>query len=98
MDFGKQIEEHELPANGERNQQVVIHEETNTNNKTATPQTPRNQTEDTNDATSSSPDFSNLTTDVGDKPYIRRPPPIESPPIPPRSPPTTILPEKNSNV
>ena len=37
-----------------------------------------------------SPDFSNLTTDVGDNPYIRRPPPIESPPIPPRSPPTAV--------
>ena len=90
MDFGKQIEEHELPANAKRNQQVVIHEETNTNDETTTPQTPRNRTEDTNDAAPSSPDFSNLTTDVGDNPYIRRRPPTESPPIPPRSPPTNV--------
>ena len=90
MDFGKQIEEHELPANAERNQQVVIHEETNTNDETTTPQVPGNQTENTNDATSSSLVFSNLTTDVGDNPYIRRPPPIESPPIPPRSPFTNV--------
>ena len=33
--------------------------------------------------------FRTLTTDAGDNPYIRRPPPIESPPIPPKSPPTT---------
>ena len=44
----------------------------------------------TDDAAPPSPDFSNLTTDVGDNPYIRRPPPIESPPIPPGSP-TTIV-------
>ena len=55
-----------------------------------TPQTLRNQTEYTNDAMSSSPEFSILTTDVGDNLYIRRPPPIESPPIPPRSPPTNV--------
>ena len=90
MDFGKQIEERELPANAERNHQVVIHEETNTNDETTTPQTPGNQTENTNEATSSSPGFSNLTTDLGDNPYIRRPPPIQSPPIPPKSPPTTV--------
>ena len=65
MDFGKQIEEHELPANAERDQQVVIHEEINTNDETTTPQTPSNQTEKTNDATSLPPDFSNLTTDGG---------------------------------
>ena len=46
--------------------------------------------EDTNEVAPASPDFSNLTTDVGDNPYIRRPPPIESPPIPPRSPPTAV--------
>ena len=77
MDFGKQIKKHELPANAERNQQVVIHDGTNKNNETTTPQTPRNQTEDTNDATSSSPDFSTLTTDVGDNPYIRHPHPLK---------------------
>ena len=42
MDFGKHIEENELPANAERNQQVVIHEETNTNDETTTPQLPGN--------------------------------------------------------
>ena len=44
----------------------------------------------TNDVAPPSPDFSNLTTDVGDNPYVRRPLPIESPTIPPRSPPTTV--------
>ena len=44
----------------------------------------------TDGAAPPSPDFSNLTTDVGDNPYIRRPPPIESPPIPPGSPTTTV--------
>ena len=67
----------------ETNQQVVIQEETNTNDETTTPPTPRNQTEDTNDVAPPSPDFSNLTTQVGDNPHIRRPPPTESPPIPP---------------
>ena len=37
-----------------------------------------------------SPDFSILTTDVGDNPYIRRTPLTESPPIPPISPPTVV--------
>ena len=63
---------------------------TNTNDEDTTSQMPRNQTDDTNDEAPPSPDFSNLTTDVRDNPYIRRPPPIESPPIPPRSPPTNI--------
>ena len=49
-----------------------------------------NQTENTKDAAPSSPDFINLTTDAGDNPYIRRPPPIESPSIPPRSLLTTV--------
>ena len=49
----------------------------NTHNETTTQQVPRNQTEDTNDAAPSSPAFSNLTTDTGDNPYIRRPQPIE---------------------
>ena len=44
----------------------------------------------TNDVARPSPDFSNLTTDVGDNPYVQRPPPIESPPIAPRSPPTVV--------
>ena len=90
MDFGKQIEEHELPANAERNQQVVIQEVTNSHDATTTQQVSDNQTEDMNDAMPSTPDFSDLTTDVGDNPYIQRPPPNESPPIPLRSPPTAI--------
>ena len=77
MDFGKQIEEHELPTNAERNQQVVIHEEANMNDESTMPKTPRNKTEHMNDATSSSPDFSNLITDVGDNTYIRRPHPLK---------------------
>ena len=90
MDFGKQIDENETSKDTETNQQVIIQEETNTNDKTTTPESPRNQTEDTNDVALPSPDFSNLTTDVGDKPYKRRPPPIDSPPITPRPPPTNV--------
>ena len=62
----------------------------NTNDEAITQQVTDNQAEDTNDVTPPSPDFSNLTTDAGDNPYIRRPPPVESPPIPPRSPPTNV--------
>ena len=90
MDIGKQIDEHETPKRAEPNQQVVTQEETNANDETMTPQLPRNQTDDTNDVTSPSPDFSNLTTDVGDNPYIRHPPPIEIPPVPPKSPTMTL--------
>ena len=90
MHFGKQIDEHESPTNAEQNQQVVIQEVTNSHDATTTQQVLDNQTEYMNDATSSSPDFSNLTTDVGNNPYIRRPPPIGSPPIPPRPPPTNV--------
>ena len=57
---------HELPANAARNQQVVIQEATNSHDATTTQQVSDNQTEDMNDATSSSPDFSNLSTDVWD--------------------------------
>ena len=87
----KQIDEHETSKNTEHNRHTEIQEVTNTNDEDTTSQIPRNQTDDTNDEAQPSPDFSNLTTDVGDNPYIRRPPPIESPPIPPRSPPTTIV-------
>ena len=90
MDFGKQIDEHETSESTRNNHHVEIQEVTNTNDDDTTPQTSNNHSEDTNDVAPPSPDFSNLTTDVGDNPYIRRPPPIESPPIPPRSPPTTI--------
>ena len=50
--------------------------------------------------TPSSLDFSNPTTDVGDIPYVRRPPPVERPPILPKSPPTVVgyNPKKNSKV
>ena len=90
MDFGKQIDKHQSSANAERNQQAIIQEVTNSHDATTTQQASDNQNEDTDDATSSSPDFSNLTTDVGVNPYIPRHPPIVSPPIPPRSPPTTV--------
>ena len=90
MDFGKQIDEHETSESTRNNHHVEIQEVTNTNDEDTTPQTSKNYIEDTNDVAPPSPDFSNLTTDVGDNPYIRRPPPIESPPIPPRSPPTDV--------
>ena len=77
MDFGKQIEQYEQPANVERNQHVDIQEVTNTNDETMSPQMPTNYIEGTNDVAWPSPDFSNLTTDVGDNPYIRRPHPLE---------------------
>ena len=76
-DFGKHIDEHESPESAERNQQVVIQEVTNTHDATTTQQVSDNQFKDMNDATSSPPDFSNLTTDVGDNPYIRRPRPLK---------------------
>ena len=90
MDFGKQIDEHEASEIANNNQQVVTQEVTNTNDESTTPQPTANQNEDTDDVAPPSPDLSNLTTDVGDKPYIRRPPPTESPPIPPKSPPTVV--------
>ena len=90
MDFGKQIDEHESRDNESNHQQPVTQEVANTQDETATQQILDKEPEITDDKAPSSPDFSNLTTDVGDNPYIRRPPPIESPPIPPSSPPTTI--------
>ena len=77
MDFGKQVDEHETPESAENYQQGVTQEVTNTHNETTTPQVPSNQTEDTNDAAPSSRDVSNLTTDAGEKPYIRRPHPLK---------------------
>ena len=56
----------------------------------ATRSAENNQNDDTHDVAPTSPDFSNHTTDVGDNPYIRRSPPTESPPIPPKSPPTVV--------
>ena len=90
MDFGKQIDEHETPANVHNNQQAETQTIMNAQDETATQQIPDDQSETANDAAPPSPDFSNLTTDVGDNPYTRLPPPMESPPIPPRSPPTVV--------
>ena len=71
MDFGKQIDEHETSKIA-NNQQIETQEVINTNEEIMTRVT-KNQTIDENDATPLSPDFSNITTDVGDNPYIRRP-------------------------
>ena len=90
MDFGKQIDEHESRENENNHQQPVTQEVANTQDETATQQILDKEPETTDDKAPPSPDFSNLTTDVGDNPYIRRPPPIEDPPIPPKSPPTTV--------
>ena len=87
MDFGRKIDEHETSESAKNNQQVVTQKVAKTHDETTMQQVPDNQTEDTNDVAPSSPDFSNFTTDVGDNPYIRRPPPIESPPVPPKAPP-----------
>ena len=86
MDFGKQIDEQEPLKNVETEQRTEIQEVTNSDGNMSASKS----TEDTNEVTPPSPDFSNLTTDAGDNPYIRRPPPIQSPPIPPKSPPTVI--------
>ena len=90
MDFGKQIDEHETSESTRNNHHVEIREVTNANDGNTTPQASNKNSEDTNDEAPPSPDFSNLTTDVGDNPYILRPPPLESPPIPPRTPPTVV--------
>ena len=68
-DFGKQIDEHETSESTRNNYHVEIQEVTNTNDEDTTPQTSKNYIEDTNDVA-----LSNLTTDVVDNPYIRRPP------------------------
>ena len=65
MDFGKQIDEHETSESTRNNHHVEIQEVTNTNDDDTTPQTSNNHSGDTNDVAPSSPDFSNLTTDVG---------------------------------
>ena len=90
MDFGKQIDEHDTLGKTGNEKQVVTQKVTNTHDEEMTQQVSENQTEDTNEATPPSPDFSNLTANAGDNPYILRPPPIESPPIPPKSPPTVV--------
>ena len=90
MDFGKQIDEHEATRSAENNQQKSTQEVANTDDDTMTQQLSDNPNDDTHDVAPTFPDFSNLTTDVGDNPYIRHPPPTESPPIPPKSPPTVV--------
>ena len=90
MDFGKQIDESESRENENNHQQPVTQEVANTQDEPATQQILDKEPETTDDKAPPSPDFSNLTTDVGDNPYIRRPPPIEDPPIPPKSPPTIV--------
>ena len=77
MDFGKQIDEIEPTRNAGNSQQTAAQEMTNTNDEITSRQIQDNQTGDTHDETSTSPDFSNLTTDVGDNPYIRRPHPLK---------------------
>ena len=90
MDFGKQIDEHEATRSAENNQQIITQEVANTDDDTMTQQLSDNQNDDTHYVAPTSLDFSNLTTDVEVNPYICRPPPIESPPIPPKSPPTVV--------
>ena len=63
---------------------------TDVDDEVKTPEVRENQTEDTNDVMPLSPDFSNLTTEVRNNPSIRCPPPIESPPITPKSPPRVV--------
>ena len=70
----------------ETEQSTEIQEVTSTDDNTTSQQL----TDNTDEMIPPSTDFSNLTTDVGDNPYIRRPPPIQSPPIPPKSPPTIV--------
>ena len=72
MDFGKQIDEQEPLKNVETEQRTEIQEVTNSDGNMSASKS----TEDTNEVTPPSPDFSNLTTDVGDNPYIRRPHPF----------------------
>ena len=90
MDFGKQIDEHEATSNAENDQQIITQEVANTDDDAMTQQSFDNQNDGTYDVAPTTPDFSNLTTDAGDNPYICRPPPIESSPIPPKSPPTVV--------
>ena len=75
MDFGKRSDEHETPGGAENKQQVVTQKVAKTNDETMTQQTMDKQTEDASDVAPSLPEFSNLTSDVGDNPYIRHPHP-----------------------
>ena len=90
IDFGKQIGEHETSETASNIQQAATQKVMNANYEETTQKVTKNQTEDTNDVTPSSPDFSNLNTDVGDNPYIHRPLPTGSLPIPQKSSPTVV--------
>ena len=90
MAFGKQIDEHEAVENTSNNQPTATQNVKDVDYEVKTPEVLETQTEDRNDVMPQSPEFSNLTTDVGDNPDIHRPPPIESPPIPPKSQPTVV--------
>ena len=77
MDFSKQIDEYTMPEVTSEAEQPTIQETTHTDDE-ATKQTPGEaQTERTEDDRPKSPDFSNLTTDVGENPYMRRPHPLK---------------------
>ena len=76
-DFGKQMDEHETSEIANNNQESVTQKILDTNDKKTVQKETENQSEDTNDVTPSSPDFSNLTTDVVDNSYIRRPHPLK---------------------
>ena len=73
LDFGKQTDERETSDFANNNQQTVTQEMLDTNNEKAMQKETVNQSGDTNDVKSSSSDFANLTTDVGNNPYIHRP-------------------------
>ena len=77
MDFGKQIDEHETSDSASTKEQTVTQKVTNMNDEKTTQQETDNQTEDTNDASPPSTDFSNLNTDVENNPYICRPHPLK---------------------
>ena len=90
IDFGSQIDEITTTDNTNDTEQTTTHELAQTTEGYTMSKVTGKQNISTDTATPSSPGFSNITTDVGDNTYIRRPPPIESPPIPPKSPPTVV--------
>ena len=73
MEFGKQTDEHEKSEIASNNQQTVTQNATVAKDETLTPQVTENQIEDTNDVAPPTSDFSNVTTDAGNSPYIRHP-------------------------
>ena len=86
----KLIDEHQAAENTSNNQPTATQNLTDVDDEVKTPEVMENQTGDTNDVMPLSPEFSNLITDVGNNPYIRCPPPIESPPITPKLPPSVV--------